>query len=189
MLDDAFSGAILARLNQEKLFYNQVMWVSQEPGNLIENLRGVKWPADATRALSESIDPRPVTLTGNYVGYRWHFDTDKQRKAFLKDYVDASGKASMTHSASTAIATGGVFGEAVLGQAVSAEKIDLTLLEMAGLTHSHPARTDQPTPGRRTRARCQHSDRAARRVGSEAGCTVCTPGSGGLRCSQPDDDQ
>lgn len=121
---------ILARLNREKLFYNQVMWVSQEPGAVIESLRDVKWPSDATRALSESVDPRPVTLTGNYVGYRWHFDDNRQRNKFLKQYIDSfnseDSEETMSHSVSIAVATGGVFGEAVLGQAVSAEKIDLT---------------------------------------------------------------
>ncbi len=130
LLDDAASHTILPRLNHEKLFYNQVMWVAQEPGAVIESLRGLKWPSDASRALSESVDPRPVTLTGNYVGYRWLFDNDRQRKAFLKRYIDspdaADDGATMSHSVSVAVPTGGVFGEAVLGQAVSAEKIDLT---------------------------------------------------------------
>lgn len=119
-------AAILARLNREKLLYNQVMWVSQEPGAVIESLRGLKWPSDATRALSESVDPRPVTLTGNYVGYRWHFDDSRQRNKFLKQYIDAPDESDMSHAVSVAVPTGGVFGEAVLGQAVSAEKIDLT---------------------------------------------------------------
>lgn len=125
LLDDAAS-LILSRLNHEKLFYNQVMWVAQEPGAVIESLRGLKWPSKATRSLSESIDPKPVTLTGNYVGYRWHFDNARQRNAFLKQYIDTPDESAMSHSASVAVPTGGVFGEAVLGQAVSAEKIDLT---------------------------------------------------------------
>ena len=110
-----------------ELFYNRVMWVSQEPGAVIEKPARRQWSRASRRepCLSQS-NPRPVTLTGNYVGYRWLFDNARQRRAFLKQYVDAPDESAMSHALSVAVPTGGVFGEAVLGQAVSAEKIDLT---------------------------------------------------------------
>lgn len=132
-LNEAFSSLpfeeslqILAQLNHKRLFYNQVMWISQEPGAVIESLRSLKWPDDAKQPLSELVDPSPVTLTGNYVGYRWRFENLEQREAFRKQYIDAPDASDMSHSVSVAVPTGGVFGEAVLGQSVSAEKIDLT---------------------------------------------------------------
>ena len=81
-----------------------------------------RWPTQARRTVFLST----FTISGNYVRYRWHFDDDTQRDGFRKKYLDYAGAEAKGHSVSVAVATGGIFGETVLGQAVSAEKIDLT---------------------------------------------------------------
>ena len=73
------------------------------------------------------IDPVPVAINGNYVAYRWRFEDPSESDKFKKKYVESDSQKEYSKAESTiAVPTGGVFCEAVLGEAVSAEKIDLT---------------------------------------------------------------
>src|SRR3546814_6162797 len=66
------------------------------------------------------MDPHPVGVFGNYVAFRWPTDDPKFRSTFVKN-----GRAGAPIS-KVALPSGGLFAEAVLGQANAAEKIDLT---------------------------------------------------------------
>lgn len=114
---------ICRRLNLDRLYYNQAIWLAVEPGALIEALRGVRWPSEATWSLAEVVNPHPVTVFGNYVGYRWHFHGSDERDDFLSMYL---GEEDSSHHATVVVPTGGTFCEAVLGESIAAERIDIT---------------------------------------------------------------
>src|SRR3546814_18800781 len=66
------------------------------------------------------MDPHPVGVCGNYVAFRRPTDDPKFRSTFVKN-----GRAGAPIS-KVALPSGGLFAEAVLGQANAAEQIDLT---------------------------------------------------------------
>jgi hypothetical protein len=114
-------------LNDNRLFFNQAVWLSLAPSEVLGLAR--RRNVFKGERIYEQIDPKPVALTGNYVGYRWGFDDPAKRQAFKQQYVAPEGEPSQdlaTALANIAVPTGGVFGEAVLGAGVSAEKIDLS---------------------------------------------------------------
>lgn len=115
-------------LNNNRLFFNQAVWVSLSPSEVLGLAR--RRNTFKGERIYEQIDPKPVALTGNYVGYRWGFTDPVERLAFKKQYVAPyigdPDQELATVQANIAVATGGVFGEAVLGNGVSAEKIDLS---------------------------------------------------------------
>lgn len=126
---------VLKRLNAQQLYYNQAMWLSLRPDALLAKLRDLQWCEDPEKiasqpSLAELIDPTPVAITGNYIAYRWHFPENEaqERKEFLARFIPVPGdtNSELVHVSTVGVPTGGIFGEAVLGQAVSAEKIDLT---------------------------------------------------------------
>ncbi len=115
-------------LHDNKLYFNQAVWLSLSPGEVLGLARRrYKFKGEV---LCEHIDPTPVALTGNYVAYRWRFNDPVKSSAFKQQHVDPfigdPDHELATVQTTIAVPTGGVFGEAVLGQAVSAEKIDLS---------------------------------------------------------------
>ena len=115
-------------LHDNKLYFNQAVWLSLSPGEVLGLARRLyKFKGEV---LCEHIDPAPVALTGNYVAYRWRFDDPVKSSDFRQQHIDPfigdPDHELATVQTTIAVPTGGVFGEAVLGQAVSAEKIDLS---------------------------------------------------------------
>ena len=68
------------------------------------------------------IDPMPVTVLGNMLGFVWHDEEDAEFAAWKKEHVDFA----KVDFDLVSVPTGGVFAEAVLGRFNSAEKLDLT---------------------------------------------------------------
>lgn len=122
--------AVLDHLNDNRRHYSQAVWANADELTLSRILANYSYtPAGSTAAavpLGMLLDPKPVAATGNYLGFRWNFPTEQEREAWAKarHQSDTSLGASVTNT--IAIATDGVFAEAVLGRANSAEKIDLT---------------------------------------------------------------
>lgn len=113
-------------LQDTRLFLNQAAWLSLSPSEIL----GLARREYKGAYLSESLDPTPVAVSGNYIAYRWKFGNFDEEQHFKKSYVKpflGNPQAELASVSSTiAVPTGGIFGEAVLGQAVSAEKIDLS---------------------------------------------------------------
>src|SRR3546814_1825341 len=103
-----------------KLLLNQHMWMRVEPHVwhqiVLDKVHGSPKP----ESLGGRMDPHPVGVFGNYVAFRWPTDDPKFRSTFVKN-----GRAGAPIS-KVALPSGGLFAEAVLGQANAAEKIDLT---------------------------------------------------------------
>ncbi|WP_415402821.1 hypothetical protein [Tateyamaria sp. SN3-11] len=94
---------------------------AQLDASLIQRL--VKDKTFKGEGLEQLMDPRPLGVHGNYVAFRLPHADPKGDTAYAKSYeMDGDG----APTAQVVLPSGGVFGEAVLGQAVSAEKIDLT---------------------------------------------------------------
>ncbi|MFW5834403.1 MAG: hypothetical protein ACOCYE_09920 [Pseudomonadota bacterium] len=70
------------------------------------------------------MDPRPLSVFGTYVAFRLPHATPDGDADFARPYT--SRAQSQIAEDIVALPSGGVFGEAVLGQAIAAEKIDLT---------------------------------------------------------------
>lgn len=109
-----------------RLYFNQAVWLHLAPSDVLALARR-RYNGEL---LSSNLDPAPVAVTGNYVGYRWRFADPVQSQRFKREFVEPftndPDEQLRTVSSTIAVPTGGVFGEAVLGEAVSAEKIDLS---------------------------------------------------------------
>lgn len=111
-------------LNAHRFALNQALWGQLDPA-VCETM--LKRRSHQGTSLLETVDPQPIAIIGNYVGFRWNFPDDEQgaagEAAFIKRYVDDHREPALdTH----VLPTGGVFSEAVLGRANAAEKLDLT---------------------------------------------------------------
>ncbi|MEF9881174.1 hypothetical protein [Streptomyces sp. P9-A4] len=122
--------AVLDHLNDNRRHYSQAVWANADELTLSRILANYSYtPAGSNAApvlLGTLLDPKPIAATGNYLGFRWNFSSEQEREAWTKARQpgDATFGAPVTNT--IAIATKGVFAEAVLGRANSAEKIDLT---------------------------------------------------------------
>jgi hypothetical protein len=128
MLEDLLKPSSRGLFHDNRLFFNQAVWLSLSPSEVLGLARRRK--TFKGEMLCERIDPAPVAISGNYVAYRWRFDDPVRSQAFKQQhvdpYVDDPDQQLSTVQADVAVPTGGVFGEAVLGRGVSAEKIDLS---------------------------------------------------------------
>lgn len=121
--EDMVGRNVTAILNRHQLLINQHIWMRIDSYRMQRLLNGKTFRG---RAL-DGVDPKPVGVFGPYLALRWPFseweteagDADIFRAAYEVTSNDAP-------EATVALSSGGFFGEAVLGQAVSAEKIDLT---------------------------------------------------------------
>lgn len=111
-----------------KLLFNQEVWLSLSPGEVLGLVK--RRYSYKGEMLVGQVDPTPVAVTGNLVAYRWQFETSEKAQVFKRQYVHPfigdPEQELATAKATIAIPTGGIFGEAVLGEAVAAEKIDLS---------------------------------------------------------------
>jgi len=78
-------------------------------------------------SLIDTIDPTPIAVEGHYLAFRWGFpetaDGQAQAQAFTDRYLEDYDEPIIE---TKVLPTGGVFAEAVLGQANAAEKLDIT---------------------------------------------------------------
>lgn len=112
-------GVVGARLNAHQLYFSQAIWLSMGPAIIQEMVKGKTHQGET---IADTIDPHPIAVDGNYLGFRWPFKERAEQEKLDKAHVKKDAP-----TASVAIPTGGVFAEGILGQAVSAEKIDSSL--------------------------------------------------------------
>ncbi|WP_406187116.1 hypothetical protein [Streptomyces sp. NBC_01006] len=122
--------AVLDHLNDNRRHYSQAVWANADELTLSRILANYSYtPAGSNAApvlLGTLLDPKPIAATGNYLGFRWNFNSEQEREAWTKSRQPADNTFGAQVTNTIAIATKGVFAEAVLGRANSAEKIDLT---------------------------------------------------------------
>lgn len=121
----AESDRMFGILAKHQTFLNQQMWMRIDDHQWHRKLAGKKFPHGdyEGQEIGGLINPTPVGYFGNYVAFTWEFPATnkKQSDDFTKQYATR-----INTSTRIALPTEGVFGEAVLGQANSAEKIDIT---------------------------------------------------------------
>ncbi len=111
-----------ALLNRDQLYFNQAIWMRLDPFAVSQLVADRTYEGES---LAETLDPEPVTVFGNYVGFRWRFPADREKdaEAFAAQFVDIDESKS---NSTVSIPTGGVFAEAVPGQSNCAEEIDVS---------------------------------------------------------------
>lgn len=112
-------------LAKYQVFLNQQMWMRIDGHQWHRKLAGRTFPHGEYEGqeIGGLIDPKPLGYFGNYIAFAWDFPVGMEQVA--EDYEDQFTSRTST-STRIALPTEGVFGEAVLGQANSAEKIDIT---------------------------------------------------------------
>jgi hypothetical protein len=114
------SDEVLAQhLEENALYYSQLVWRNFGSAEISLALAGYTFGG---KQLMQVIDPTPVTIAGNYVVFRV-YTTDNSWQTFLTSKNLSVGPVSSTI---VPLPSGGVFAEAVLGRANSAEKLDNT---------------------------------------------------------------
>lgn len=117
---------IVPLLNAHRLAFNQHMWMRMDASRVQRLVYMKVVELDGKRlALDRLMDPKPIGVFGNFVAFRLPQLSNADSIAFAKSYITEPGRANGV-AASIVLPSGGLFGEAVLGQAISAEKIDLT---------------------------------------------------------------
>ena len=102
---------VAEQLNPYLEYFNQSVWLKSLTPATVHSLLQNKTHNGAS--LNTLIDPKPIAITGNLVGFAYSQD-DK-----LDDDLPQQ-------KSTVVVPTGGVFAEAVLGESVAAERIDLT---------------------------------------------------------------
>lgn len=124
---------LITHLGENSTYYSQAIWTNLSSAALSLLLSPYKYK---NKPLLQQIDPIPIAVTGNYVGFRMHVDPgeDKDWDKWLKDHGFYEGvyegdgetlKNTAVHD-TVPLPSGGVFAEAVLGRFNSAEKLDMT---------------------------------------------------------------
>jgi hypothetical protein len=123
-----------ARLAQDQLHYSQVVWRAMDSATVALLLAPYTY---AGQPLAQVVDPAPIGVTGNYLIFRMPWEA----RDLLNDAQPTAGVASdpawqewvrkhADYESSiedfVPLPSGGVFAEAVLGRANSAEKLDIT---------------------------------------------------------------
>ncbi|MYR54963.1 hypothetical protein GTY54_01435, partial [Streptomyces sp. SID625] len=122
--------AVLDHLNDNRRHYSQAVWANADELTLSRILANYAYAPEGSTAapvpLGTLLDPKPVAATGNYLGFRWNFASEEERQEWTDSRKASDNTFGEPASNTIAIATNGVFAEAVLGRSNSAEKIDLT---------------------------------------------------------------
>ena len=113
------SDELQNHLNDYKQHYSKMVWYQMNNMEYSQLLANVTYQG---RKIASFLDPKPVAITGNYIGFRWHFANKTERKEFEDYYSKKTSKNDVT----IPLPSGGVFAEAVLGRYNSAEKLDMT---------------------------------------------------------------
>jgi hypothetical protein len=106
---------------EETPHYSQAIWLSLDSLTISRMLAGYKYGHDV-KSLAAQIDPTPVAITGNYLGFRWNSGDAEETTQWQKNLMESSQPVE----AEIPLPSGGVFAEAVLGRYNSAEKLDIT---------------------------------------------------------------
>lgn len=114
----AIERIVFKALADNQLAVNQGLWMRIDPSTYTGLLQG---QAVNGESLAATVDPTPIAIAGNFLGFRWHHSDPMAEMLFRARFV---GTEAMEDS--IALPTSGVFGEAVLGDSNAAEKIDLT---------------------------------------------------------------
>ncbi|AFY37968.1 hypothetical protein Lepto7376_1633 [[Leptolyngbya] sp. PCC 7376] len=144
---------IIQHLNENAIYYSRAIWASMSQGEWAKALGHFTYRGESVGA---NLDPTPTTMVGNYIAFPWRFrdpahklDWLLENKLLYKDFrawMQKKGHTEITEAVKVAylaehdeiegdkgqeettvpMPTGGVFAEAVLGRANSAEKLDLT---------------------------------------------------------------
>ncbi|MGQ0766284.1 MAG: hypothetical protein ACT4OZ_11520 [Gemmatimonadota bacterium] len=123
---------LLTHLQGHREYYSHAVFHSLDSATLTFLLGQFKWNG---RPLIDQVEPRPVTVAGNYLILRAPVDATEPSGItrdsaqipwgqLLEDRGLSSGSAGDERL--IPIATGGVFAEAVLGRSNAAEKLDMT---------------------------------------------------------------
>jgi hypothetical protein len=149
---------LVSHLLDHRLYYSQAVWRSLDPATIGVLLSGYTWRLEGQmRRLVEIVDPTPVAVVANYLVLRLSGDAEEEYNAWLGRARIVVGQ---TREDQVPIPTGGVFAEAVLGRANSAEKLDITRFwdwqespipfgapEIAAIATGSRGEPDQTVPG------------------------------------------
>ena len=114
---------VASRLMAEQLHYSQAVWLNADRQSLIMQLAPYECTVDGTPLrVVEWMDPAPVTVAGNYLAFPFTYEGDDAWVAWKKREIAAA----VPQVSLVPLPTGGVFGEGVLGEFNSAEKLDVT---------------------------------------------------------------
>lgn len=121
-LDHAVLARCVERLAKEmhhqSTAINQGLWTRMDPSlwaGLLQRHTYRNQPIGAT------VDPHPVAFANGYVGFRWNFEEPGEELRFQAQHLNRD---ELTDA--IPMPTGGIFGEAVLGDSNAADKIDIT---------------------------------------------------------------
>jgi hypothetical protein len=156
MTESITDGDLIKHLNDNTLYYSQAVWRSLDSATLALLLSPY---TIGDQPVIEVIDPLPIMVAGNYLVFRMYADTDTgEWEVFKAKHQLTEGK--VVQEDIVPLPSGGVFAEAVLGRANSAEKIDLTRFwnwqdsptplsppEIAAIQSGSRAQNDNPVPG------------------------------------------
>jgi hypothetical protein len=117
---------VIDHLNDNTLYYSQAIWMTADElalTRLLANFAYDDGRGTGAEPLGARLDPVPIAMTGNYLGFRWHFPDEEAQEAWMEDRALVR---SRWQRGDVSLATDGVFAEAVLGRSNGAEKLDLT---------------------------------------------------------------
>jgi hypothetical protein len=112
-------GSVVPHLQANALYYSQQIWLNADSHLIVMLLAPFRFKG---KSVIDYIDPVPVTVLGNMLGFVWDDEADAEFAAWKKEHADFA----KVDFDLVSVPTGGVFAEAVLGRSNSAEKLDLT---------------------------------------------------------------
>ncbi|MGW5637846.1 hypothetical protein [Streptomyces sp. NPDC003832] len=146
---------LMEHLQENALHYSSAIWRSLDAATMTTLL--ATYTLNGKR-LIEVIEPIPLTVTGNYLVFRYPGLSDAEQRE-LRGRLLGSGDTPLEDL--VPLPSGGVFAEAVLGRSNSAEKLDITRFwnwqdsplpilppDIAPLGAGGKAQNDSPATGR-----------------------------------------
>lgn len=111
-------------LNESQLYYSQQIWLREDPQSRIMQLAPFRLTVGRRQHINlvDYLAPEPLQVVGNYLVYRFSYEDDPTWLRWRKAHFGADSVVVDI----VPVPTGGVFAEAVLGRANSAEKLDIT---------------------------------------------------------------
>jgi hypothetical protein len=110
---------VAEHLEENRLYYNQAVWQGVEPAILTHMLSSYSFSG---RPLLNMIDSKPIGVAGCYLVFPLNLEDES-----WKQFLHSTGlNAGIRQESLIPLPSGGVFAEAVLGRANSAEKLDIT---------------------------------------------------------------
>ena len=123
---DSRKRQLLEHLNANRAYYSNAIFRSLDSGAIVALLSGFQWNG---KPLIETVEPRPLTVAGNYLVLRAPVDSDEPSGVGDKTWGELLQDRQIVNNPDhrlIPIPTTGVFAEAVLGRSNSAEKLDIT---------------------------------------------------------------